>query len=211
MIVTSDHGESLDEHDIFFDHHGLYDVTTHVPLILHGPKFLPPAGPVEALVQHVDLVPTLCDLLGIDRTNLEFDGSSWMPLFEGRTTSLRDFILSEENYVQRKIAIRTRDHKYIFAPDGKGFCNYCQKIHKGPEELYDLTSDPGETVNRIAADPEIAAELRNRLKARLAELDARRDRLMESSGRQDPPSLNSEEERERESVSRKLKSLGYME
>jgi len=36
LIITSDHGESLTGHSIFFDHHGLYDVTIRVPLILYG-------------------------------------------------------------------------------------------------------------------------------------------------------------------------------
>ena len=60
IILTSDHGESRTEHEIFFDHHGLYDVTSHGPLILFAPKLLTEAKRISALVQHVDLVPTLC-------------------------------------------------------------------------------------------------------------------------------------------------------
>jgi len=212
LIVTSDHGESLDEHDIFFDHHGLYDVTTHVPLVLHGPAVLPGSGTSDAFVQHIDLVPTICERLGIDRRGLEFDGKSWMPLLEGRSRRIRDFVFNEESYVQRKIAIRTPDHKYIFAPDGKGFCNYCQKVHKGPEELYDLTADPGEAVNRVAAEPGTAAALRSRLKKCLADLDDKRERLLKTFPMDGPSSPDEEEEeRETRSVQKKLRSLGYMD
>ena len=36
IVITSDHGESLTEHGVYFDHHGLYDVSIRVPLILYG-------------------------------------------------------------------------------------------------------------------------------------------------------------------------------
>ena len=37
VVIVSDHGESLNEHDCFFDHHGLYDCTLHVPLVFVHP------------------------------------------------------------------------------------------------------------------------------------------------------------------------------
>lgn len=83
IILTSDHGESLTEHEIFFDHHGLYDVTTHVPLILFAPKHFPNPKRIKALVQHVDLVPTLCDLMGVEAEGGAWDGLSLLPLILG--------------------------------------------------------------------------------------------------------------------------------
>ena len=41
VVITSDHGETLYDHDCYFDHHGLYDVTLHVPLILRYPGKMP--------------------------------------------------------------------------------------------------------------------------------------------------------------------------
>ena len=58
LIITSDHGESLTEHDIYFDHHGLYEVNTHVPLLIRYPRAFPPGRRVRGFVQHVDVVPT---------------------------------------------------------------------------------------------------------------------------------------------------------
>jgi arylsulfatase A-like enzyme len=210
-IVTSDHGESLDEHEIFFDHHGLYDVTIHVPLLLYGPRLLLRAGTIKDFVQHIDLVPTLCHLLDIDQRGFKFDGQSWLPLLEGSNDGRRDFIFCEESYVQRKIAIRTRNHKYIYAPDGVGFCNYCQKVHNGAEELYDLRVDPQEMVNQIEEDPETAAQLRICLDKLLAELNVSRDLILSSSDDDSEPQGDSKDEREMRSIRKKLKSLGYME
>ncbi len=63
VIVTADHGESLGEHGEMT--HGLfaYDATLAVPLILAGPSIGP--GVVDAPVSHVDIVPTVLDLLGL--------------------------------------------------------------------------------------------------------------------------------------------------
>ena len=58
IILTSDHGESLVEHGIFYSHHGLYDVTVHVPLILVSSS-LPKGLRLKGIVQHVDIFPNL--------------------------------------------------------------------------------------------------------------------------------------------------------
>jgi arylsulfatase A-like enzyme len=147
IIITSDHGESLTEHDIMFDHHGLYDVTTHVPLILFYPNVFPIPLRIKGLVQHVDLVPTLYDLLGIEDENL--DGESIIPIIRGDSEKIRDYAFFEESYVQKKIGIRSHNFKYIFAEDGKGICNYCQKVHAGVEDFYNLKSEPEELSNNF--------------------------------------------------------------
>ena len=69
----SDHGETLYDHDCYFDHHGLYDVTLHVPLILRYPGKVPAGKRVGGYSQHNDLVPTLLDLAGIE-SGIQFDG-----------------------------------------------------------------------------------------------------------------------------------------
>ena len=69
MIVTADHGESLTEHDIFFDSHGLYDESVKVPLIIHDfRKNI--HKKINALVQHIDLFPTILEMLDIDLPQL---------------------------------------------------------------------------------------------------------------------------------------------
>ena len=123
VIITSDHGDSLTEHEIFFDHHGLYDITTHVPLILYYPEAFSEPKKVKGFVQHVDLAPTLCELLNIEYKDYGFDGVSFMPLIRREKEEIRHYVFNEESYVQRKIGFRTKKFKYIFAPDGVGMCN----------------------------------------------------------------------------------------
>jgi len=218
IIITSDHGESLTEHDIFFDHHGLYDVTAHVPLILFNPKLFPSPCKIDSLIQHVDLVPSLCDLLDIDPHAFAFDGRSFMPLLQikglpklSREHARREFIFAEESYVQRKIAVRNSHHKFIFAPDGTGLCNYCLKVHGGVEELYDLEADPEETENLAARHPVKAGELKGVAEAFIRSLEGKISTTLNKSGGKSPGALSKPDEKEQKKIRRKLKSMGYID
>lgn len=163
VIVTADHGESLTEHGIYFDHHGLYEPSIHVPLIFSYPGVLPKGKRVSAFVQHVDLVPTILDLLGIDIDH-ELDGKSLLPLISGEVEQLHSEVYIEESDTQRKRAIRTRDYKYSYSLTAEdAVCRYCGRIHGGHEELYDLNEDPGETQNIAEQRPDILASLKRRL------------------------------------------------
>ncbi|MFQ6038448.1 MAG: sulfatase [Candidatus Aminicenantales bacterium] len=213
IILTSDHGESLTEHGIFFDHHGLYEATTHVPLILHAPALFPDPRRIPSLVQHVDLLPTILDLLKARTQDLAFDGASLLPLVRGEAQQIRDSVFVEESYVQRKIGLRTEDRKFMMAPDGKGFCRYCQTVHGGKEELYHLAEDPEERINLALRDP-LTVEKMRRMTERMAKaLDEKRaQRLAANSTMTPPPSLaevREKEEKEEKRLRKKLASLGY--
>jgi len=211
IIVTSDHGESLTEHEIFFDHHGLYDVTTHVPLILFAPKHFPEPQRIKALVQHVDLVPTLCDLLGVEPKERAWDGRSLLPVISGEKEEIRDHALIEESYAERKIALRTKESKYIYAPDGEGKCKYCQKVHGGAEELYSLMDDPEETENKIEEDRIQAEKMRLKLAEVIGALESKRQaELKKHEADQRPPEPISDA-RDEKKIRKKFKSLGYMD
>src|SRR3982750_748644 len=86
IVLNGDHGETLYDHECWYDHHGLYDVTLHVPLIIRYPKLLPAAKRIAGYNQHKHLVPTLVELAGI-KTREKFDGPSLMQLVRGETTS----------------------------------------------------------------------------------------------------------------------------
>src|SRR5262249_14541053 len=73
VVVTADHGESLGEHGETT--HGLfaYDSTLSVPLIVSAPQMR--AGTVDTPVSHVDLMPTVLDLVGVG-PSAQVDGVS---------------------------------------------------------------------------------------------------------------------------------------
>jgi arylsulfatase A-like enzyme len=205
VVLTSDHGESLTEHEIYFDHHGLYEVNTQVPLILRYPGGLPSGRGVGGFVQHVDLVPTLLELCGVEEDSARYDGRSLLPAVEsGR--SERPFAYSEESYVQPKRAIRTDRYRYITATDGEGYCRYCHTVHRGAEELYDLVEDPDEEHNLATEQPDLAGKLAGRLQdfVEQVKLDSDGAGAGEESGVSELLSAD-----EQEQLKKRFQSLGY--
>ena len=160
VVVTSDHGETLDEHDCYFDHHGTYEPTLMVPLILYQPgnPQLPAGLRPKNYVLLEDVVPTLLDLLGFkkDLRSVEFDGRSAMPLVRGERANWRsEFYITECTWM-RKRGWRTPQWKLIDAlePDFH---------HKPPVELYNLIEDPLELSNLAKKQPEVVKYLKERM------------------------------------------------
>jgi len=207
LIITSDHGDSLTEHEIYFDHHGLYDETTHVPLLIHYPDLFEKGKRIKGFVQHIDLIPTLHEILALDYTQKNLDGRSLFPLIN-KNKKIRDHVFMEESYVQKKAAIRTEEYKYIMALDNKGWCNYCQKVHVGIEELYDLQNDPQELQDLTSQKKSLAKKMRTRLENIIAHLNKKRNQSIsdnDNNGKSDD--FNADEEK---SVRKRLKGLGYI-
>ena len=157
VVITSDHGETLYDHECYFDHHGLYDCTLHVPLIIRYPSKVPAGVRVRGYNRHQDLVPTLLELAEIE-TDISFDGQSLMPMVRGEKASLEcEFYITECTWM-RKHGWRTPQWKLIVAlePD----------FHfKPPVELYNLVEDPEENNNLAEAEPEVVSFLRTRMNA----------------------------------------------
>ena len=65
VAVVADHGENLGEHGIRFRHVGLFDTTTHVPLMIRWPGREREGRRIEGLVQTIDLFPTLLAAAGL--------------------------------------------------------------------------------------------------------------------------------------------------
>ena len=165
VVVNGDHGETLYDHDCYFDHHGLYEPTLIVPLILRYPGKLPAGTRISGYNQHKDLVPTLLELAGIATEELHFDGASLLPMVRGEVAShASEFYITECTWM-RKHGWRTPNWKLIVAlePD----------FHfKAPVELYNLYEDPTESVNLAETYPEIVAELTRRMHAWIARREA---------------------------------------
>ena len=157
VVINGDHGETLYDHECWFDHHGLYDVTLHVPLIIRYPGPVPTGKRVAGYNQHKDLVPTLLELADIE-TDIAFDGESLTALMNGEITSYdSEFYITECTWM-RKHGWRTPEWKLIVAlePD----------FHfKPPVELYNLIQDPDENNNLVDTHPDIVNVLETRMKS----------------------------------------------
>ena len=160
VIFNGDHGETLYDHECWFDHHGLYDVTLHVPLIVRYPSAVPAGKRVSGFNQHKDLVPTILELAAI-QTDIEFDGRSLMPMIRDEVASHEsEFYITECTWM-RKHGWRTPHWKLIVAlePD----------FHFKPSvELYNLIEDPDENNNLAETRPDIVSTLQDRMQTWMA-------------------------------------------
>ena len=152
LVILSDHGESLGEHGIYFDHHGLYDETIKIPMIINHPM-IDQVGCVSEFVQITDIAPTILDLINLSH-DMSFDGSSLVKHMMGKNDSFsRNAILAEEAHTQRKRMIRTDEYKCIWSIRNNNICRYCCMEHGAETELYNLIDDPNENDNIAGNKP----------------------------------------------------------
>ena len=162
VILTSDHGESLGDHNYFFEHGRFpYDDCVHVPLIVRAPGTSKAGHVVRSPVELIDLVPSVLDLAGLP-PDREAQGKSFRRLLEGEPDggSLWQYAFSESGYGEEyQRSVTSERYKLVYVPDTDD-----QQVMKGRSlELYDLHDDPGETKNLIDEHPELAGPLREQL------------------------------------------------
>jgi choline-sulfatase len=153
FIYTSDHGESLGEHGLWYKNN-LYDNAANIPLVIAGPG-IPRGRSVDTPVAHVDLAYTILELAGAQtsvETAMPLRGHSLLPLMHGKTGDHPGFAYSEshsEGNCTGSFMIRKGDWKYIH------FTWY-------DDLLFNVAEEPGEFSNLID-DPDVA-EVRDELR-----------------------------------------------
>ncbi|TBL79423.1 sulfatase [Paenibacillus thalictri] len=157
IVITADHGETLYEHDCYFDHHGLYDCTLVVPLIFKMPGVVPAGKRVSDTTVISDIMPTILDILGFEQPE-DLSGRSLVPLMAGQPQPrISEFYITECTWM-RKHGWRTPHWKLIrsLEPD----------FHNKPSvELYNLIEDPEENRNVAEQEPELVELLTARMEA----------------------------------------------
>lgn len=171
IVILSDHGELLGEHDVYFDHHCLYDPVIRIPLVVSTPDAK--SNTTDKFVQITDIMPTVLDYLDFEEA-ADMDGQSLQPLITGATNNWnnREFILSEEAHTQRKRTIRTENYKLIKTVGDNEPCRYCERVHAKSTELYNLETDPRELNNIKEEQPEPLKILSNTIEETVSEFKA---------------------------------------
>jgi arylsulfatase A-like enzyme len=174
-IITSDHGQGLGSHSR--EGHGkhIWDEQVRVPLLFYASERTLGPRRESQIVSHVDLLPTLASLVGAEEVLASqihsIQGRSLAPLILGnrleedpdRTAFIqrRRYDLNSEEWTGRelgdKFALVESRWKYIHRTTG-------------PDELYDLESDPHELRNLVKIAPDRAQRMELRLLARRDEL-----------------------------------------
>jgi len=138
LVVTSDHGENFGEHQLYFNHGGLYQTAVHVPLIVAVPGATPMR--IAGQVEQVDVTPTLLELVGAPRWE-PMRGHSLVGLVAGREPP-REFVFSE-HMLGQLVAVRGHGGTLILhRKTSAQFPSY--RFVAGRREVYDTSSDPDE-------------------------------------------------------------------
>jgi len=171
VVCTTDHGLAFPAMKCNLTDHGI-----GVMLLMRGPGGFDGGGVCDAMVSHIDLFPTICDLLDI-LPPAWLQGKSIMPLVRGEAEEINDEIFAEINYhdaYDPQRCVRTRRWKYIrrFSERDRPVLPNCDN---GPskdlwlrhgwrdrivprEQLFDLMFDPNETCS-LAIAPSAASAL----------------------------------------------------
>lgn len=151
VVITGDHGEAFGEiHGGSGHGFSVYDEEVHVPLMLWNPRlFAGGSNRSDVVGTHVDLAPTLLDVVGLPSPG-NWDGRS---LFDAQR-SPRAYLFAAA-WGQYMLGVRDQSLKYSY------------DARSGHEELYDLDADPDEQHNIASIKPDIAVRQRERLAALL--------------------------------------------
>lgn len=152
VVLTSDHGESLGEHGHVGHIHQLYEPLLRVPLILRYPGQLPRGAVLDSTVRHIDLLPTIAELLQLDSVPGQ------------RGTSLLPMVRGEEAGDRPLLAMTFRDEaRSDKAALLEGRVKLIADLDTGQQELYDLTVDPQELHDLSGERPELLDQMAGRL------------------------------------------------
>jgi N-acetylglucosamine-6-sulfatase len=170
IIYTGDQGFMLGEHD-FQDKRWMYEESQRMPLLIRYPKSVKPGTVIDSCVENVDFGPTMLDMAGL-KIPSSMQGKSFKKHLETgkepkgwkQTAYYRYWMHMVHHDNPAHVGIRTKTHKLIYFYG----CNYDGGYQTPPGwELYDLATDPHETIN-LYDDPN-HAELVADLKKQLAE------------------------------------------
>ncbi len=188
VAFTSDHGEAFGEHGTFLHGEHFYDELVHVPLILSGPG-IEKGRRIKSNVSHVDLMPTLRNLMGVDCLD-DIPGQSLVPLLSGSGSP------DDERFHYIGSPFRLQDSDAVIYREYKLIANGSELL------LFDRSTDPGEQVDVSDQRVEIRNKMHRALKRIRSETEARRQanlhhRDLEMLRRID------------QSTKEKLRALGY--
>ena len=166
VVLWGDHGWHLGDHGQWCKHTN-YEQAAHIPLIVAAPGVTAPGTRTAALVESVDLYPTLAELAGLPASTgaQRLDGRSFVPTLRDPRAPTKEAVF--HSYPRQRPgvgevigrAVRTAQHRLVEwkAPGAPAAT--------AEYELYDYAADPLETRNLAASQPAVLASLRRILDA----------------------------------------------
>ena len=157
VMLTSDHGEGLNEHGEPTHSYFVYNTTMRVPLIIRAPDRIQGGKRISSLARTIDILPTALELLEVDPPD-DLDGSSLIPLIVNDETPHTRSAYGEATRFAATFNLPTL--RYLRQGDWK-------YIHKTNPELYNVSKDPDETINLVERYPDRVSAMREELETLL--------------------------------------------
>ncbi|WP_207902851.1 sulfatase [Mariniflexile fucanivorans] len=148
VVIWGDHGWHLGEHAIW-GKHCLFEEALRSPLIVYDPGMDNPGEFSNAIVESLDIFPTLCELSKVPMPDFA-QGSSLVPMMKNPKLEGHSAVA----YTSGATTIRTDTYR---------FTQHCS----GDLELYDHDENPSETVNIASENPELVIKLRKQIEEKL--------------------------------------------
>jgi len=172
IVLVADHGEELLDHGGLNHSHTLFEELLHVPLVLRWPEHLPGGTRVSSIVRLVDVVPTVLELLELPALE-SARGASMLPLIQdvGEVLPPPRMALSQRYHMLQRHLLSARIGKWklqlLITPIGPDLLNDWSIIEpaerdflwRNAHRLYDLETDPGETVDVSREHPEVVQSI----------------------------------------------------
>jgi arylsulfatase A-like enzyme len=184
----------MSDHNVEPGKASCYEKGLHVPMLMRWPGRVEPGSKSDALVQNVDILPTVLEAAGIDLpAEIRIDGASLIPLVSGGRSQVHDYLFADSGYARsvndgrykysafgppQEVIDGMKNGKVEYAPNTmnvfkQAHAQISMQYYPGyfdQDQLYDLEKDPYEQ-NNLARDPDYASvleTLRSALKQHLA-------------------------------------------
>jgi arylsulfatase A-like enzyme len=151
ICYVSDNGFNCGHHGIWGKGNGtlpnnMYDTSIKVPAIFSQPGTIPQGRVSSALVSGYDVFPTLLEYIGIPNSETNLPGASFVRDLLGHEEESREHVVVYDEYGPVRM-IRNKEWKYV------------HRYPDGPNELYNLSQDPGEVRNLYGTDEAMSGKL----------------------------------------------------
>lgn len=144
VVFTSDHGPNTPRYNAGLRgaKASVHEGGLRVPFFVRWPGRIAPDTALTSVSAHLDLVPTLLDLVG-EESDVAFDGRSFAPVLLAQEVNLPERLLFD--FWDGVGTVRSATHRFILPTNGRS-------------ELYNITSDPAETIDLLGGQGQNPAD-----------------------------------------------------
>jgi len=156
IVIASDHGEGLNEHEE--EGHGweLFNTTLKIPIIFYYPDVLPRNIEIDTLCQSIDILPTVLEIMGIS-SPAGIEGQSLANLINGEEEFYPRFVFAESN--KPKVIYDNNTRYCLIDGSFKLIAHYDADNQAVEFKLFNLKEDPKELTDIASSHPEVVERL----------------------------------------------------